>query len=202
MHFIKQCIWCLKVSLYKEFSIKVTITYINCSWTPVCACVPWLPSLQCHDDWVSPLDWFCSCSTIPHSTVRNHLVSLGLLQSNWPFKEGLHHVKHCNWEWYSCYSSTPFCPPFLLFLSFFRLHLLLILLPHCTPTPTPSFVASCSLCAFASQHHVHNPPCLQLTSKCSMLPASTSAPLLDKAMRRWYNTNCGVILCHYWQPFQ
>lgn len=77
------------------------------------ACVPWLPSLQCNDDWVSPLDWLHSCSAIPLSTVRNHLVSLGLLQSNWPFKEGLHHVKQCNWEWYSHCS----VPHFVLHLS-------------------------------------------------------------------------------------
>ncbi len=82
-------------------------------------CVPWLPSLQCNDDWVSPLDWLHSCSAIPLSTVRNHLVSLGLLQSNWPFKEGLHHVKQCNWEWYSRCSIPHFVlrPSTLAFLS-------------------------------------------------------------------------------------
>lgn len=97
----------------------VTIIDTNCSCTPthplthtlyiyICVCLPWLPSLQCNDDWVSPLDWLHSCSAIPLSTVRNHLVSLGLLQSNWPFKEGIHYVKQCNWDWYSCCSIPHF----------------------------------------------------------------------------------------------
>lgn len=115
---------CLKVTFNNEFSgiEKITHTHtptVHAHTTRTNLCVPWLPSLQCNDDWVSPLDWLHSCTTIPLSTVRNHLVSLGLLQSNWPFKEGLYHVKQCNWEWSSLRSVPYFVllPSTLVFLS-------------------------------------------------------------------------------------
>lgn len=124
---IEWCLQRLKVAFNNEFSGIETIIHTKSvgrrtpTHTRTLAahahtlqqnvCVPRLPSLQCNDDWVSPLDWLLSRTAIPLSTVRNHLVSLGLLQSNWPFKEGLHHVKQCNWEWYSRCSIPPFCPP-------------------------------------------------------------------------------------------
>lgn len=74
-----------------------------------------LDSLHSSAMMIGSLHWTDSTPALPfHSgTVRNHLVSLGLLQSNWPFKEGLHHVKQCNWEWYSLLLHSPFCPLFL-----------------------------------------------------------------------------------------
>lgn len=70
------------------------------SFVRVCVCGSGLLSLQCSHDWVSPLNWL-HFWTIPLSRVRDRLVGPALLQRNWPFKEGLHHVKPCNWERYS-----------------------------------------------------------------------------------------------------
>lgn len=169
---------CLKVTFNNEFSgiekIIHTHTHTNCS----CArythartnlCVPWLPSLQCNDDWVSPLDWLHSCTTIPLSTVRNHLVSLGLLQSNWPFKEGLYHVKQCNWEW----SSLRSIPYFVLLPS------TLVFLSVCGP-PFPPFVQLLSVCL-----------CLSTSCFCCTLSSADSCwPL---------KAQCCSCLCYHFQ---
>lgn len=133
--------------------------------TLIYVCLPWLPSLQCNDDWVSPLDWLHSCSAIPLSTVRNHLVSLGLLQSNWPFKEGIHHVKQCNWDWYSRCS----IPHFVLHPSTLTHFSPFSAFTSCSP---PLFPASCSQRVSAFQHRVPVAPVfgwLSLTSECSAL---------------------------------
>lgn len=87
-------------------TVTCTVTHTN----HTCTCV-YVSLYSLHSGAVmigSLLDWNHSCSAIPLSTVRNHLVSLGLLQSNWPFKEGLHHVKQWNWERYSCFSIPHF----------------------------------------------------------------------------------------------
>lgn len=73
-----------------------------------------LLSRLCSQDWFSPLNWL-HFWTIPLSRVRDRPVGPALLQCNWPFKEGLHHVKPCNWEWYSLCSICFFCSPFLWF---------------------------------------------------------------------------------------
>ena len=165
------CICKLFMHIYWH-AYKAHMRTIIC--THMCVGVPGLPSLQCNDDWVSPLDWVHSCSAIPLSTVRNHLVSLGLLQSNWPFKEGLHHVKQCNWEWYSCCSSPHFVlhSSTLAFLSF-RLHLFLSLLP-----------------LFPGQ----------LLSVCLCFSTSCSCCTLSSADSRWpLNAQCCSFLCYHFQ---
>lgn len=78
---------------------KSYISYIH-KLIPRCVCSSGLPSLQRRNNRDSPLDWL-HFWIIPLSTVKDCLVGLALLQRNWPFKEGLHHVKPCNWEWHS-----------------------------------------------------------------------------------------------------
>lgn len=147
-----------------------TVTHRN--HTRTCVCVPGLPSLRCSDDWVSLLDWNHSCSAIPLSTVRNHLVSLGLLQSNWPFKEGLHHVKQWNWERYSCFS----IPHFVIHSSIL------------------TFLTFCGFAPSSSSPFVPG----QLLSACCYRSASCSCRVTSSADYGWpLSAPCHAYLCYH-----